>query len=418
MVNARQKQVLRLAIRAGEIMMQSGAEIYRVEDTITRICTACHIPNVEVFATPTGIFVSLDPGEDDSDVFTYVSRLHYSNTNLRKISEINSFSREFTTTDLSRQEGLARLEEISREKRHPVWLNLIAACVVSMSFCLLMAGTPRDAICSGVIGTCSYLLSLFLYKYAINYFIRGLCCCAMATAMALLSVSLSLGQSSGAMVIGSLMLFVPGAAITNSIRDFLSGDMLAGIARFTEALVVAISLAAGAGIMLKIWSISGMTIQSMTTSEDLLIPILLGFASTFGFCILLNVPYRDILPATCIGGCGWLACELAAACGFGDIASTFLGACTVGLFSDILSRALHQASTVYTIPSIMILVPGARIYYTMVELIGGKLANAAILGAQTLFAAGAIAIGLLVVGAVISIILSINRHLVRAIKYK
>ena len=43
-----------LAIRAGTIMMKSGAEIYRVEDTIERICKACGIEYVNVFATPTG----------------------------------------------------------------------------------------------------------------------------------------------------------------------------------------------------------------------------------------------------------------------------------------------------------------------------------------------------------------------------
>ncbi|MFQ7474032.1 MAG: threonine/serine exporter family protein, partial [Anaerovoracaceae bacterium] len=58
-------------------------------------------------------------------------------------------------------------------------------------------------------------------------------------------------------IIGSIMLFVPGVAITNSIRDFLSGDMLSGIARMTEAVLTAVSLAAGAGVMLKLWGVIG-----------------------------------------------------------------------------------------------------------------------------------------------------------------
>ena len=53
------------------------------------------------------------------------------------------------------------------------------------------------------------------------------------------------------------MIFVPGVAITNSIRDFLSGDMLSGLARMTEAVLTAISLAAGAGVVLKLWSYMG-----------------------------------------------------------------------------------------------------------------------------------------------------------------
>ena len=53
------------------------------------------------------------------------------------------------------------------------------------------------------------------------------------------------------------MLFVPGVALTNSIRDFLSGDMLSGVARLMEAMLTAISLAAGAGVVIKIFDILG-----------------------------------------------------------------------------------------------------------------------------------------------------------------
>jgi len=52
-------------------------------------------------------------------------------------------------------------------------------------------------------------------------------------------------------------LLVPGIAITNSIREFLSGNMLAGVARLTEAIIIGVSLAAGAGVVLEIWYMMG-----------------------------------------------------------------------------------------------------------------------------------------------------------------
>ena len=62
-----QKKILKLALRAGELMMRSGAEMYRVEDTIRRICLACGIHRVDTFAIPTGIIVSIDSGERNRD---------------------------------------------------------------------------------------------------------------------------------------------------------------------------------------------------------------------------------------------------------------------------------------------------------------------------------------------------------------
>ncbi len=67
MITKKQNRGFILAIKAGEVMMKSGGEIYRVEEVITRICRACGIPHVEVFATPTGIFASIGSGGEDSD---------------------------------------------------------------------------------------------------------------------------------------------------------------------------------------------------------------------------------------------------------------------------------------------------------------------------------------------------------------
>ena len=86
----------------------------------------------------------------------------------------------------------------------------------------------------------------------------------------------------------------------------------------------------------------------------------------------------------------------------------------LGILAGIASRGLKQAATVFTIPAIMPLVPGSRIFYTMAYLIAGDLKTAAIAGAETIFLAGAIAIGLLVTGAVINLIIAASKKLHRA----
>lgn len=259
----RNKKILILAVRAGEIMIKSGAEIYRVEDTIERICKACKIPYVDVFATQSGgIFVSLDSGSDKSDIFTYIKRIRGGgDTDLTKISEINRFSREFTTTDLSVDEGMKRLKEIDHIKPMPFPVRLLGAALVASFFSLIFGGNPLDFACAFFIGGISYLLSRLLNRYSINYFIRGFCCCAAAAFLALLSSAAISGTNYSAIIIGALMIFVPGVAITNSIRDFLSGDMLSGLARAAEAFIIAISLATGVGMVLKLWySVGGVFI--------------------------------------------------------------------------------------------------------------------------------------------------------------
>ena len=256
MEKKKQKDILMLAIKAGNIMMKSGAEIYRVEDTIERICKSCGIDFVNVFATPTGIFVSTD-NEDASNTVTYIKRVKSSETNLTKISKVNAFSRSFTTTDMTVEEGMEILEDIENSKPYPFWIRAISAALVTACFSTIFGGGAMDFFVTVIVGLMCYMLSRFLEKYEINFFIRGFCCCALAAFCALIAAASINGVSYAPVISGCIMLFVPGIPITNSIRDFLSGDMLSGVARLTEAIIIGVSLAAGAGVVIKLWYIMG-----------------------------------------------------------------------------------------------------------------------------------------------------------------
>lgn len=257
MKEKRRKLILVLAVKAGEIMMKAGAEIYRVEDTITRICKACGIENVDVFAMPTGIFVTLDDGVNEEHTHTYIRRINSSETDLNKISRVNSFSRTFTTTDMSIDEGMEVLESIEKERKYPVGLRVICASLAAGCFSVLFGGNAIDFCLAFIIGAFCYSLSRALSHAEINFFIRGMCCCAAAAFFALIAAA-SIDVAKYDMIIaGCIMLFVPGVAITNSIRDFLSGDMVSGLGRMAEAFLTAVSLAAGAGIVLKLWNVFG-----------------------------------------------------------------------------------------------------------------------------------------------------------------
>jgi len=256
MEKKKQKDILMLAMRAGTIMMKSGAEIYRVEDTIERICKACGIDHVNVFATPTGIFVSTD-NEEASNTVTHIKRIRSSETDLTRISRVNQFSRSFTTTDMTVEEGMRVLDEIENSRPYPFWLRALSAAMVTGCFGVIFGGGALDFCVAVPIGLLCYMCSRFLEKYEINFFIRGFCCCALAAFCALVVAASIHGVSYAPVISGCIMLFVPGIPITNSIRDFLSGNMLSGVARLTEACIIGVSLAAGAGVVIKLWYMLG-----------------------------------------------------------------------------------------------------------------------------------------------------------------
>lgn len=135
-----------------------------------------------------------------------------------------------------------------------------------------------------------------------------------------------------------------------------------------------------------------------------------AFLGTLGFCILFHVPVRHMFFASLGGAIGWLTYIYLINSGTSPVAACFLGACLVSLLAEIFSRAGKEATTLFIIPGIIPLVPGAGLYYTMTSLLNNDFDTAAKLGTQALFMAGSIAISLLLVA-------SLTRF-VRAVTHK
>ena len=136
-----------------------------------------------------------------------------------------------------------------------------------------------------------------------------------------------------------------------------------------------------------------------------------AFLGTLGFTFIFNVPLRHIPVASFVGGAGWVVFQIADAMGCGVAIACFFGACTVGLTSDIASKVFKEAATIFVIPGVLPLVPGAGTYYTMLAVIEGNLDQAAAKGIETLAMAGAIALGLLVMGTVMQIIRGASKRI-------
>ena len=135
----------------------------------------------------------------------------------------------------------------------------------------------------------------------------------------------------------------------------------------------------------------------------------LALFATLGFSVIFRVPLKKIPACVIVGALGWLTYIIAVNYLESPVFGCFMGACTVGLFSSIFARALKEAATVFIIPGILCLVPGSKIYHTMEALLLHNYENTADIGVLTLMMAGAIAIGLLVMGIIVGLIRIVYR---------
>ncbi|WP_206458470.1 threonine/serine exporter family protein [Anaerovorax sp. IOR16] len=141
----------------------------------------------------------------------------------------------------------------------------------------------------------------------------------------------------------------------------------------------------------------------------MLLQFFYAFASTAGFCLIFNVPRRHMISASTVGALGWTAFQYALFIGHGNVAACFFGSCVVALLSDICSRVFKDATTLFIIPGILPLVPGAGMYNTMLAFLDSNFEKMTKIGSETILMAGSIAVALLMVASLIKAIVTIKR---------
>ncbi|HWQ79875.1 MAG TPA: threonine/serine exporter family protein [Anaerovoracaceae bacterium] len=138
---------------------------------------------------------------------------------------------------------------------------------------------------------------------------------------------------------------------------------------------------------------------------------LFAFCSTAGFSVLFHVPKKHILSAGFAGAMGWLTYTWLIASGSGSVLSCFAGSCVVAMISELFARSFKDAATVFIIPGILPLVPGANMYYTMLAILEGDVEKTASVGTETILMAGSIAVALLVVASAVKLLALMFRKL-------
>lgn len=245
------KDILRLALFIGELMLASGAETSRVEDSLLRICRSRGFKHVNVFTTPTVIIIS----DDRFDGLTFMKRIKNRSINLNRISLLNDFSREFVSNpDLTVEYALVVLKKLDQAYSYPPYIVNCATGFASASFAFLLGGNNIPTFLFTFITS---ILAIIVFNKmmkisSISTFSSLVASIVIATAGALLT-QLGFLATPKMLIVGSIMPLLPGVAFIKGIRDLISGDLISGVSRAFDAGMTAIAIASGVGLILDLW---------------------------------------------------------------------------------------------------------------------------------------------------------------------
>ncbi|MDE5605524.1 MAG: threonine/serine exporter family protein [Eubacterium sp.] len=227
------------AVLMGAEIVENGGEISRAEETVDRICKSFGADNIHVFIIPSLISVT---ATIDGQEITSTRRIYKNDLNLGALEEINSMSRKICNEKISN----------SRINYHyNIIFSIFCVMLATGSFCIFFGGSLTDAIISGIAGN---LINFMPYsKKSFNIFSRTLVEATISGIFSFLPSMLGINTHPDKIMIGTIMLLIPGMSIGAAMKDLMSGNLIAGILQLTEAIIIALAIVLGFSISLIIF---------------------------------------------------------------------------------------------------------------------------------------------------------------------
>ncbi len=389
------QEILKLASDAGRTLLENGAEIYRVEETMERIAGHYGEKDENFFVLSNGIFTT-------GKAYANVEFIPIRGARLDKVVEVNQLSRDISLRNMTVEEASESLEKIRHKPQKPVWEQLAGTVLGCGGFCAIFGGGLPDCAASMAAGFLMYCFILFPGA-RMSKILANICGGFIGTAVCILFQHLGFGVNLGNMVIGTIIPLIPGVPFTNGLRDIANEDYIAGSTRLLDALMVFFCIALGVSLAFIAHSlIAGGMIQLHGTVTDPLttvfpIQIAAAFVGTAAFAVLFGVPRKFYVASGLVGMAGWIVFLLCSRYTPLSVAGgTFCAATVVAFVSRFCAVRLKCPSTVFIICGIFPLIPGAGVFWSTYYTVSSQLGPALGAGFMAVKATVAIVLGIIV----------------------
>lgn len=236
-------KLLQAILDIAEEMLVCGAEVGRVEDSIKRMCVAYGCSRVNSFIITSNIQVTLE--DPEGNIVTQIRRIIRNEVNFDRLDYLNDLSRYVCKEKPSLERLKEKYDYVMNRKELPVWIEYAGALLIAASFTVFFGGNMKDALAAAVLGFVITVALRFLGRFEENQLAKVFITSLAAGFAAIVAVRLGLGTNIDKIMIGGIMLLIPGIAMTNSLRDMLTGDIATGMLRLANSLLVAAAIACG-----------------------------------------------------------------------------------------------------------------------------------------------------------------------------
>lgn len=244
------REKIELLCMAAKLVLESGGETYRVEETVLRMAKGLGLDGVSVAALPTSIFVEVDG-------VACIRRISRRGTDTSRLAAVNDVSRGVARGDMDAAQARAALTRIAQDKGLPQGAMILACGLAAASFSLLFGGSAATFAVTFVIGMLVQAIRPIFDHVEMGVLFANFAG-GVLTALCAQGVAHVIDYgSANAAIVGGIMPLLSGLLMTTAARDTMYGDLVSGVARAVEALLLATSVALGVFVGLKLYALIG-----------------------------------------------------------------------------------------------------------------------------------------------------------------
>ena len=364
------KNEMDAVLQAGRVLMESGAEIYRIEDTMGHMAKSLGIRDFSTYVVNRGVMISglNRSGLKESRVLaTSAPSIH-----LGKLEEVNRLSRE-----LAEQPNQPVSSIFQKQKTFYRPLEDIIACVIGAgSFSLALGSNWIDGTAAAISGLFVGIGMQLFSRFIHTSFLQIILSSAIAALSANVLYYLGIGQHRSVIILGTLMILIPGAYFVNAIREFTQNNYYSGLALMLSGVSTCLSISVGVLAMISLLpfaeQLSGMFSTPSTSWQEVLIQTFMAGLGTAAFSVLYRVPKKYFLDLGTLGAGSWLLYLLIWNNTHHEVLAILFPALLVTFTSRFLAHYRRCPATVFLASSMFPLIPGMSFYRAVYFLLIGN----------------------------------------------
>lgn len=345
----------------GESMLISGAENYRIEDSLYRMCRSYGFVKYDVFVIPSNIQITVET--ENGDIITQVRHIENADIDFDQLDYMNNLCRYVCSHTPDEEELQKKYQEVkNRPPQHPA-AKYFAGIMGGTGFAVFFGCNFKDAIVAVIVSLMIVVVGKWLEKREGNLFVYNTILSFLSEVIIVLSVRNGFADHPERIMIGIVMLLISGLSTTNGIREILQKDYISGFINIMNSILGAAGIAVGTALAMLV--LNDFSAEGFILNHSIPIQLVSCTIACVGFAFWFQIRGKQVIYSGIGAFITWSIYLIVFEVEPSNFLATLIAAIFVAAYAFVMSRINKAPSTIFLTASVFPLIPGPNLYYMM-----------------------------------------------------